>query len=402
MRKYQLRFVLNVTVAVVSLLQVMGCREDPPPSLFENFSNAPTPVIASIAPLPSALAGVTTVTITGTNFSSVLTNNIVYFDASPGTMMEASATQLKVIPPILVKDSVKVRIYTAGSDLFSDSKLYKLESATFKLDQIKSGQEPWAIAGDSTGAVFVSVSGKGIQLIPTGDTARAWNTSSFPQIWQSLKFGPDGRLYGCWNIQAIARIAAGSSITPIFFAGGTKIKDFAFDVQGNIWAAGNNTSIFRVTPTNNIKAFPLSASIRAVRVYGGYLYLAGTINRADTLDQVIRYPIISVDSLGPQEVYFNFSASALGGLNKYLYSMAFTSSGDLLLGTDRTKDPILIIRASTRNVEVFYANIFTPTPHILAWGRGTNLYVVRGIASAGAVTSSAEAIRVNAQVTGAP
>jgi photosystem II stability/assembly factor-like uncharacterized protein len=63
---------------------------------FQFITNAPT--ITSVNPLAGSIGS--TVTITGTNFSNTLNDNIVYFGAVKSTVTAASQTTLKVIVPI--------------------------------------------------------------------------------------------------------------------------------------------------------------------------------------------------------------------------------------------------------------------------------------------------------------
>jgi hypothetical protein len=57
-----------------------------------------TPTITSISPLAAAPGG--SMTITGTNFSTVAANNTVYFGAAKGTVTNATSTSLQVTVPL--------------------------------------------------------------------------------------------------------------------------------------------------------------------------------------------------------------------------------------------------------------------------------------------------------------
>lgn len=67
-------------------------------SLFRNQASFAPPTITSFAPASGALG--TTVAITGTNFSAVSANNIVYFGAVRANVTAATATQLTVVVPV--------------------------------------------------------------------------------------------------------------------------------------------------------------------------------------------------------------------------------------------------------------------------------------------------------------
>lgn len=384
-------------------LHVGGCTPEGTPSLYDpDYRSKPDPVIASITP-PSGLAGVTRITIAGSNFSPVKEENLVFFDAVRPPVLQASATQLVVLAPLLVKDSIKVRVSVFGAERFSNTVFYKLDPAVEEMRGISRAEEPWATAVDAAGNIYVSIlidgRAAGVKRFRADGTRSDYAPPRFETKYQSLKFGPDRLLYGAWNIRAIAQLP-GENLAPILWVTlpiGTRIYDFDFDAAGNIWAAGDNREIFRIKSDKSIKSFSLGANIRSVRVFDNYLYLAGRLY-ADSLEKVVRYRIVSSDSLGAQEVYFNFSTSPFGAPDKSIYAIAFTSQRDMLVGTDLA-DPIILVRPNG-SAEPFYPGLMQPTVHILVWGRGTEVLAVRGTAVAGAISRSLNVLRINAQVSG--
>ncbi len=383
---------------------VSSCTVEDTPSLFDpDYKARPDPVISSVTP-SSGLAGVTGVTIAGANFSAVKDQNLVYFDAVRAQVLEATPSQLLVLAPVLIKDSIRLRVAVMGAERFSNTVFYKLDAAIAEMKGISIAEEPWATAVDAQGNIFVSMlsEGRGVgvkKFTPDGKKSD-YASTRFETKYQSLKFGPDGKLYGAWNIRALAQIP-GENMTPILWVtlpSGTRIYDFAFDAAGNIWAAGHNVEFYSVKVDKSVRTFPFRANIRAVRVYDNYLYLAGK-TFPDSLEKVVRYRIYSADSLGVQEVYFNFSASKFAAPGKSIYSIAFASQGDLFVGTD-LNDPILVVRPSGE-ADSFYPGLITSAIHILVWGKGTELLAVQGTAAQGAVTRSSKIFRINAQVSGA-
>jgi len=393
-------------IACVSLFMLLfnGCKKEGT-SLFDpNYAGRPDPVITALTP-NSGLAGVSTFTITGANFSPIKEENTVLFDAVKAQVLTASSTQLTVRAPNIVKDSIKVKVSVFRAERFSNIVLCKLDAAVWELEGLKLGEEPWGTAIDAAGNIYVSIVSNGVgigikKFTPDATRSDFAPASGFTK-WSSLRVGPNNVLYGALNLRAIFQIPPGTS--PVLWVGPTSgigtIYVFDFDAQGNIWAAGNNTAVYRVKQDKNIKSFPLNASIRSVRVYNGYVYFAGK-TFPDSLEKIIRYQIISSDSLGPQEVYYNFSSSSYGAPDKSVYAITFSSQGDLFVGTDLA-DPILVVHPD-KSAEPFYPGVLAPTLHILLWGKGTELLAVRGNASAGAVSNSLKILRINAQVTGAP
>ena len=95
----------------------IGCNDEPPPSLYtDEYTPGPTPALTSIQPT-SGLAGVVIMTITGQNFAADASKNIVFFDATPGMILQASTTQLVVRAALVPGDSVSVRVSAFRSDV---------------------------------------------------------------------------------------------------------------------------------------------------------------------------------------------------------------------------------------------------------------------------------------------
>lgn len=390
--------------ASLLLWLVIGCNEEPPASLYdESFVSGAQPVITSVNPPAGGLAGVTTITITGSNFSPTKKDNIVFFDATPATVLEASPTQLKIMAPNLVKDSIRIRIAVTGSTLFNDPPvLYKLGAAFEEVKDVANFGEPWGTTVDTSGNIYASIASQGIKKFDPSGTGSSWAPSGGFTKWSSLKLGANGMIYAVLGLKAMFTIVQGG--TPQVFVRSPanpigNVSDFDFDAQGNIWAGGNNTDVYRVAPDKSVKSYPLNATIRSVRVYSGHVYFAAFLI-ADSTEKILRCPITASNDLGAEEVYFNFSASAFGAGKRSVYAINFTSQGDLLLGTDGP-DPIIVVHPN-KSAEVFYGGLFPPTIHILAWGKGTELVAVKGTAAGGAVGSSQKIYRINAQVTGAP
>jgi hypothetical protein len=397
-------------VAAFFIMLLSGCKEETSTSVYDpNASVGQTPVISTISPSDSGIAGVTDFTITGSGFSSDPDLIRIFFDSQMGTLLQTSPTQLVVRSPQMAKDSVAIKISVRGALSFSNTRYMKLKPAYVPFDSIVTGEAPWAVAIDAQGNIYVSIvsygAGIGVKKFTPDGIRTDYAPKRFETKYTSLRFSPAGMLYGAWGLQALVEIPGGNANPVIWvqFPGGTRINDFDFDAQGNLWAGGShntpqNAKLYRVKPNKDTLSYPMNALIRSVRVNNGYLYIAGKMN-ADSSEKIVRYPILG-DSLGAQEVYFNFSASSLNSGSNSLYSMAFAADGDLFVGTDRAESLLLIHPNGT--VEEFYPGIFSPTLHILVWGKGTELFAVKGTASSGSVGSSSQLLGINTQKAGFP
>jgi hypothetical protein len=396
---------LAALAAAVLVLWAVGCNKEPPPSLFDpNIGNGPVPAISSVVPADSGLAGVTVLTINGSNFSPVKENNLVFFNAALGTVQQASATQLRVKAPLLIADSVGLKVAVQGIELFSNAIRYKLVAAVREFGVISGTvEEPFGITCDTAGNVYVSLlSSTGVGLgvkkfTPDGtrsDYSPPFSTSV--NKWTSLKLGPGGYLYAAANRNAVFRIPpGGGSAAPwasVAGAGVSFLYDFDFDPQGNIWGGGDNASIVRVAPDRTVRGFPFAGNVYGVRYFQNYLYLA---TKNDTIWNVWRSRVFSADSIGPRELYFNFTA-AFGSVAG-AYALTFAADGDMFIGTDSLAGSVVVVHPD-RSAEPFYPGLFKGKNQGLAYGKGVEMY----LSQSGNSNAEKRILFVNTQKPGAP
>ncbi len=397
--------VTAVLVSATLILCSLGCNKEPPPSLYDpNLGNAPPPVITSVVPADSALAGVTVVTITGSNFSPTKENNLVFFNALLGTVQQASATQLLVKAPLLIADSVGLKVAVQGVELFSNAVLYKLVAAVKEFGVISGTvEEPFGITCDTAGNVYVSLlSSTGVGLgvkkfAPDGSrTDYSPPFSSSVNKWTAMKLGPGGYLYAAANRNALFRIPpGGGSAAPwasVAGAGVSFLYDFDFDPQGNIWGGGDNASIVRIAPDRSVRGFPFSGNVYGVRYFQNHLYLA---TKNDTIWNIWRARVFSADSVGARELYFNFSARF--GSVAGAYALTFAADGDMFVGTDSLAGSLVVVH-SDRSAEPFYPGLFKGRNQGLAYGKGVEMY----LSQSGNSNAEKRIIYVNTQKLGAP
>lgn len=368
-----------------------ACEEEPPASLYDpGHVSGPTPTIGSVAPNDSALAGVTTIVITGTNFSTIPANNLVFFDASLATVLQATTTQLAVRAPVLIKETIIIKVSVQGSELFSNVVLYKLTAAVALFGQTStSTDQPIGVAAENNGDVYVS-----FLPSPSGPTvARIFANgvrdgvvygqaiSSAARAHTGLKIGPGGYLYGVANQPFIFRVPPGGGPTVRWFARAgftNRFADIDFDQNQNIWCGGTGTLNRIRLSDSNLVSFPFSANVRTVRVFVGpgnsqqYLYVGGQI-LPDSVERIVRFPIVSPDSLGPLELYFDFSSAfALA----QVYALTFAEDGDMFVGTDSSAGSIVLIHPDKTH-ERFYPGLLTERIIAFAYGKDTELFVSR-------------------------
>jgi hypothetical protein len=379
------RFLFSIAVLFSVLIYFTGCTDKGSPSLYQGIPSGPvgaTPSISSINPPDLALAGVTEITITGTNFSSVPSQNLVFFNGIAGSVTASSPTQLTVISPNIFGDTVEVKVAELNSELFSNSIFYKLNQAAEDLypDSKSTFVLPFSITFDNVGNLYISATtnavGTGIQKVNPDDLKGMTDYASkgAETFWNSMKFGPGGVLYTARSVRAIFQIPAGGGAPATFIVlkENASITQLDFDANHFLWAGGKADSVYRINVSNKAyKGFATSGNVSALRVFDNYLYVA---QRVDSLTTIVRYPIDSNNDLGPAESYFDFSGAY--GANYLVNAIDFSADGDMYLGTNLT-NPIIIVHAD-KTSQPLYPSILKSAPAIsFAWGNGNYLYYVR-------------------------
>ena len=360
--------------AMVLLLGIAlaGCDSGPASSLYDpDRPSAPDPMISSIEPAEFALAGVDVVTIYGSNFSADALDNLAYFNEASGEVLEASPTRLQVKAPATPGADIEVRVAVLGAENYSNGVAYRLEAAVEPFGDIADFEEPFSIASDLAGNVYVSMNAHGssagiLRMAPDG-TRSPFVETRFR--WRDMAYGPDDMLYTVRSIRAVFRFEEGGSqeVWGVIPDNSVRLSAIAFDADNNLWAGGNNASLYRIAPDKSVEVFPFEANIRALRFFDGYLYAAAT---RDDASGIWRWPI-SGGTPGDAELYFDVTAET----GAEALALAFATNGDLFVGTDGA-EPVLLVEP-TREASIFYPGLFMPAASAFAWGNAPHLYMVQ-------------------------
>jgi hypothetical protein len=317
-----------------------------------------------------------TVIVQGTNFSSVLAENSVFFNASPAALLSATTTQIILKAPMVANDSIGVRVVVAGSIQFSNTSLYKLTAGVIPWGSLLATETSTAVGTDAAGNLLSGFSLNAIEAgiikcTPTGVRSTYALATSGVALWTSLKMGPGGYLYAARNFRAVYRFAPGGGSAGtvwLAFPVGIAIADIDFDQSGNLWGGGNNSNIYRVDQNKTITTFPFVGYVRCVRVFNGYLYFSA---KTDAGERIWRAQISST-SLGTPEVYFDFGAAYPANVP---LSITFSSDGTLYVGTD-SQDGLLVVNSNKTVSAPFgaYKAMFGTGLAYLAWGSADDLY----------------------------
>jgi len=373
--------------ALMPLILIAACDTGPADSLYDpDRQPLPDPVISSVSPAGSALAGVDRVTITGQNFSSTPGRNLVYFGDDKAQVLSATATELVVLPQPVPAEAVDIRVSVIGDEVgaenFSNAFTYRMDPAFSTFGSLLKIESPSAMTTDDAGVMYMGLVSAGIstgfKTIQTDGTRGDFASTTFQ--WRGLALGPDGLLYAARGIRALFRFEEGgnqqtfAALTP----SSLRLSTITFDPDGNAWTGGDNEEIIRVAPDQAVGRFAFVANVTALKVFDGALYAVAS-TAADGY-AVWRFAMDANNDLGSPEMFFDIDGELGPGIASE--ALAFAADGTMYLGTDRT-DPLEVIYPDGSH-ETMYPGVLVhpegvPSSAVLdlAWGADPYLYMLR-------------------------
>ena len=365
-----------LSLVALVILFVSGCDNPKTGSLFDpNATSKPQPNIASVSPAGSAFAGMDTIVITGTNFSSVLAENSVLFNTTSATLLSATSTQIRLVAPLVALDSVAIRVSVSGSDKFSSIFQYKLIAGVAAFGGLASSELGTAVAMDAAGNLYAGYSSAAVEagilkITPAGVRSSYAPATAGVAFWSSFKMGPGAYIYGARNVRALYRYSPGGGSSAALWTQivGTTLSDIDFDQSGNMWVGGNNSNIYRIAQDKTVSSYPFVGTVHSVRVYSGFLYFSA---KTDAGEKVWRAQI-SASGLGTPEIYFDFASAYPTNVPLVI---TFSSDGILYIGTD-SPDGLVVVNADKSHSAPFaaYKSLYSPAFFSLAWGAANDLY----------------------------
>ncbi len=368
------RLACSVVACVVLIAVGLNCEKEKPKGLYDpdaTYNN--DPVITSIEPPYRALAGLVKVTINGQNFSPTAQSNLVYFGKTRVPVVEASAVKLLVKSPNVVADSIPVKVAVLGALSFSNVVKYKLVRGVFEWGGYGEFDEPYVLECDKDENLYVTLGNRNVEKIsPTGEK-QVYGTVPF-SLPSGMKFGPEGYLYVARRSTSFYRLPPGGGAAVKWITAPGRIDDFDFAQDGSIYAGGKGDFLYRIkqdATAATVADYP-NTSIRAVRVFEGYVYV-GARDDGTGRHYVWRNRILGDGTLEAKELYFDWGAQV--DSTTEVLSITFAADGDLYIGTNGPQAVVVVHRDGSW--EPLYPGVLEPTSAYLAWGNGTFLYQCR-------------------------
>jgi hypothetical protein len=377
-----------VITALLGMLLLTSCEETPGDTIFDpNYQGNPDPVISSITPENGWLSGVSGVTITGENFSTVPSENLVYFGSARATVQSASQTSLEVVPPLVQGETLPVRVSVLGAERFSNTWDYQLTFVVNPVAGLSDTDDPFGVTTDGEGNIYFSNVASNtptgiMKLSPDGtltnhSPARSWR-------YQSIKYGPDGGIYMIRGgvVPFVYKVPPGGGQDATWATGLGRMNDIDFDENGYLWAAGANEGLaapflFRIAQDGSHERYPFDATVRAVRVYDGYVWVGASMGGEVG---IWKFPINPDNSAGDPAMFYSF-----GMVDFQITALTFATSGAAIVGTNGDMPMIRVNPQGTGSEEIF-PGVFPPRPFAFAYNElSDDFLVVFEAASVGGV-----------------
>ncbi|MFO7526945.1 MAG: hypothetical protein R6W68_15945 [Ignavibacteriaceae bacterium] len=256
----------------------------------------------------------------------------------------------------------------------------------FNFDEKTTGV-PYAVTSNADNQVFVSVSGQGVKRIVKGatkDSLASFAPKGAETFFNSMTYASNSKIYATRRVRGLVEVTENSA--PVtFVASGQGIEDNLNDVEFDhfknvLWSGGNTGVIYSITLEKSVKKFyEISGNISTIKPTENHLYVA----LRDTNDQelVWKFPIISSDSIGTGELFFNFT-QAVDTLARII-DIAVAEDGEVYIFSNVQANAVTSVRSADAFEKAFSGLIAGPA-YSFGWGGDNYGYftsVISGINS---------------------
>lgn len=343
-------------------------------------ANDTNPIITSVNPATIAYGGVDDrdlITITGQYFNTTPSLNNVHFDDQPGTIVEATETQLKVEAPAYFADSTTIRIDSYKSLEFAVyDQPFKIITPLSKPGNIDSYDLPFGMAVDGSGNLYFNYgTNKKVDKIAPDGTRTEFLEIRAKSAYD-LKFGSDGCLYYTYSTYIIKTDTADGSHTTSNKFNGQSAQDLDFDQNNHLYAVFNN-EIFMMeladlahTSLYNCGADTL---LSCCKYYNDALYVVASYTGGGPLVWKFGVDAANGTLTSTEELVIDFSSDP-NYSDANISNMMISSDGTLYFST--TNYCLLMADASTGEIAEVYADILgAEVGYLATWGENSEIFI---------------------------
>lgn len=244
----------------------------------------------------------------------------------------------------------------------------------YDFDDKTKKEVPYGITVDAAGIVYVSLNGQGIKKIVSDTLAVFSPNATNAPFFKSIAIASDNNIYGVrGGIKGIYKVVQNTA--PATFVSSSNgiadnVSDIEFDNNRNIfWACGSEGNIYRITLDKNIKKYKISGNISAVKVGGTDLFVA--LRDTNNQELIWKFPIVSVDSLGEGELYFNYSEK-VDSIAK-ITDIAIDQDKGLYICSNSQAIAMYLVHQD-KSFSEFYSGLIVGSIYSFTWGIDTKAY----------------------------
>jgi hypothetical protein len=244
----------------------------------------------------------------------------------------------------------------------------------YNFDEKTKKEVPYAITIDNQGVVYVSLSGLGIKKI-TGDSLTVFAPKGPETFFRAITIASDGIIYAVrGGIKGIYKVAENTN-PAAFVASSQGIADNVNDIEfdqalDKFWAGGSTGIIYSITFSKEVKKYEyLAGTINAMKSGNNNLYVA--LTDTNNKQVVWKFPIVSADSLGAGQLFFNFTSNV--DTVAKITDLAVASDGDVYICTNKQPLAMYVVHPDNSS-STFYGGLIDGSIYSLVWGTDESAY----------------------------
>ena len=356
-----------------------GCEYEAPDPIWspeQDFGEIP--VINSIDPPDSAVAGVLEIKLIGENF--LPGGNDVFLSGTEVLIKSESTDMITIYRPTVVGDSLNINVRVKDSWVVAKAPPYNIKEVHREYGKFSDTELIIAIAIDSNENIYAMSQYEYIiiKTTPGGEKSTYFavdqtnlNLKRAFQKVTDMRCGPDEYLYlSNSKNNSIYVIEPGGGEPQVFISLPQTVTRLDFDENDNLFAGGKESGLFMIhskdTTFSNVGQYE-NFDIKSIKVFDGYVYIAATGEQSG----IWKNEILTDSTVGDNILVFDWSdAGDFSG--SAFYSITFSQDKDMYVGTDNS-DPILIVHPDGTS-EPLYKYILSASATHLVWGTKTYIY----------------------------